>query len=221
VSAAVLGAGLLVTGCSQVKMGAAALVGDQRITIATLDSQAANLSQAAKRYPGVFRLTPEQATQETLTWLIRFQINEQLARQAGITVSRGQAQKALSRVYAMAKAEAQAQGLSSVSLDLVLVASGIPPGMSEEAGRYQAIQDQFIARANGGTAPTTGSAQTATTAKLQRAQCLAAKSLKIQVNPQFGRWDYAKYEVVPAPSKVTRTPGPAKPPSLSGLTPAC
>src|ERR1035438_5419218 len=39
VSAAVLGAGLLVTGCSPVKMGAAAVVGSQRITLATLDTE--------------------------------------------------------------------------------------------------------------------------------------------------------------------------------------
>ena len=68
-------------------MGAAAIVGNQRITIATLDTEVTNLSQAAKQYPGVVNLTPAQATQDTLTWLIRFQINEELARQAGITVS--------------------------------------------------------------------------------------------------------------------------------------
>src|SRR5207248_11266263 len=37
--AVVLGAALVATGCSPVKFGAAAVVGDQRITIATLDTE--------------------------------------------------------------------------------------------------------------------------------------------------------------------------------------
>jgi len=221
VSAVVLGAGLVVTGCAPIKMGAAAIVGNQRITIATLDTQVTNLSQAAKQYPGTVQLSPAQETQETLTWLVRFQINEQLARQAGITVSTAQAEAALAQIYAVAKSQAQAQGLSNVTLNLILAANGIPPDLAAELGRYQAIQDQFVLRANGGKIPTTTSAQAATTAKLQRAQCVAAKTLQIEINPQFGQLNYTQYQVVSAPSMVSRPPGPAKPASQSGLMPAC
>src|ERR1035438_6038888 len=86
-SAAVLGVGLAATGCSPVKMGAAAIVGNQRITIATLDTEVTNLSQTAKLYPGVVQLSAAQETQQTLSWLVRFKINEQLAQQDGMTVS--------------------------------------------------------------------------------------------------------------------------------------
>ena len=221
VSAAALGAGLLVTGCAPVKMGAAAIAGNQRITIATLDTEVSNLSQAVKLYPGIIQLSAAQQTHETLTWLIRFQINEELARQAGITVTTAQAETALAQAYAAAKANAQAQGVSNVSLNLILAANGIPPDRSFEVGRYQAIEDQFIQRANGGKIPTTTAAQAVTTAKLQRARCVAAKTLAIQVNPQFGQLNYAQYQVVSAPSTVSRPPGPAKAASTSGLTPAC
>ncbi len=220
-SAVVLGAGLVVTGCAPIKMGAAAIVGNQRITIATLDTQVTNLSQNAKLYPGTVQLSPAQETQETLTWLVRFQINEELARQAGITVSTAQAEAALAQIYAAAKSSAQAQGLSNVTLNLILAANGIPPDMAAGLGRYQAIQDQFILRANGGKIPTTTPAQAAITAKLQRAQCVAAKTLQIQINPQFGQLNYTQYQVVSAPSTVSRPPGPAKPASESGLMPAC
>ena len=83
-SAIVIGVGL-VTGCAvtPVKMGSAAIVGNQRISIATLGTEVTNLSQAAKQYPGVVNLTATEPTQATLTWLIRYQINEELARQAG------------------------------------------------------------------------------------------------------------------------------------------
>jgi len=48
VSAVALGAGLVVTACSPVKLGSAAIVGNDRITIATLDTEVTNLSQTVK-----------------------------------------------------------------------------------------------------------------------------------------------------------------------------
>jgi len=221
VSAVALGAGLALTACSPVKMGAAAVVGDQRITLATLDTEITNLSQTAKQYPGIVQLSQAQETQETLSWLVRFQVNDQLARQAGITVSTGQAQKALAQIYSAAKSEAEAQGVRNVTLNLILAANGIPPNKYAELGRWQAIENQFILQANGGTVPTTTSAQSATTAKLQKAQCVAAKTLNIEINPQYGRLDYTNYQVVSAPGTVSRAPGPAPTASPSGLTPAC
>ncbi len=223
VSALVAGAGLVVAGCSAgpVKMGSAAIVGDQRITIATLDTEVTNLSEAAKQYPGVVQLSQQQKTQETLTWLVRFQINEELARQAGITVTTAQAKLALAQIYAVASSAAQAQGISNVSLNLIMTANGIPPNLSAELGRYQAINNQFVRQANGGRLPATTAEQSVTTAKLQRAQCVAAKNLDIKINPQFGQMDYAQAQVIAAPSMVFRSAGPAPTASASGLTPAC
>jgi hypothetical protein len=223
VSALVVGSGLVVAGCSvgPVKMGSAAIVGNQRITIATLDTEVTNLSEAAKQYPGVVQLSQQQKTQETLTWLVRFQINEELARQAGLTVTTAQANTALAQIYAAAKSEAEAQGITNVSLNLIMTANGIPPNLSDELGRYQAINNAFVRQVNGGKLPTTTAAQSATSAKLQRAQCVSAKSLDIKINPQFGRLDYTQTQVVSAPSTVFRSAGPAPTASASGLTPAC
>jgi hypothetical protein len=215
----VVGVGLLAAACSPVKMGSAAIVGNERITIATLDTDVTNLNQAVKLYPGIVSLTPAQATQATLTWLIRYQVQEELARQAGITISTAQAQAALASAYAGAKANAEAQGLTDVSLNLILAASGIPPSTADEFGRFEAIQTEFVKNANGGTLP--ASTSTAITDKFNQAQCVAAKDLDIQVNPQFGRLDYTQYAVVPAPSVVSRAPGPAPTASESGQAPAC
>jgi hypothetical protein len=218
-SALVVGVGLLAAACSPVKMGSAAIVGNERITIATLDTDVTNLNQAVKLYPGIVSLTPAQATQATLTWLIRYQVQEELARQAGITISTAQAQAALASAYAGAKANAEAQGLTDVPLNLILAASGIPPSTADEFGRFEAIQTEFVKNANGGTLP--ASTSTAITDKFNQAQCVAAKDLDIQVNPQFGRLDYTQYAVVPAPSVVSRAPGPAPTASPSGTAPAC
>jgi hypothetical protein len=221
VSAVALGAGLVVAGCGPVKMGSAAITGDERITLATLDTEVTSLSQAAKLYPGTVQLSQEQEVQQTLTWLVRFKINDELARRAGITVSTAQAQQALAQIYAAAKASAQAQGISNVTLKLILVANGIPPNLASEVGRYQAIDDQFVRRANGGQLPTSSADQTATTDKLNQARCDAAKALKIQINPQFGRLNYTQYAIVAAPGKVTGPAGPSKADAQAGLTPAC
>jgi hypothetical protein len=202
-------------------MGAAAIVGNQRITIAALDTEVTNLSQTAKLYPSTVQLSATQETQETLSWLVRFQINEALARADGITVSTAQAQAALAQIYAESKSEAASEGLTNVTLPLILAANGIPPNLSAELGRYQAIETQFVEQANGGKLPTATSAQTASTAKLERAQCVAAKNLNIEINPQFGRLNYSQYQIVSAPSTVSRAAGKAMAASTSGLTPAC
>ena len=110
-SAIVVGVGLAVAACSSpVKMGAAAIVGNQRITIATLDTEVTNLSQAAAQYPAAVNLNASQRTQATLTWLIRYQIFEEMARQAGITVSTAQGQEALQQAVAIGGSLGRAAG---------------------------------------------------------------------------------------------------------------
>jgi hypothetical protein len=220
-SAVVAGAALVATGCSPVKLGAAAVVGDQRITVATLNNEVTNLSRYAKLYPGTVQLTPAQETQETLTWLVRFKISDALARQAGITVSTTQADNALNEIYNAAAASAKAQGIKNVSINLILTANGIPANLRTEVGRYQAIDDQFLLRANGGKAPATQAEDAAVNDKLAKARCVAAKQLKIQVNPQYGRLDYTQYSIVASTSKVTRSAGPTPTASPTGLAPAC
>jgi len=222
-SAIVIGVGLIVTGCAvtPVKMGAAAIVGNQRISIATLDTEVTNLSQAAKQYPGVVTLTATQETQATLSWLIRYQINEKLAQQQGITISPAQAQAALNQAYASAKTAAAQQGLTNPSLNLILAASGIPPNTSAELGRYEAIANQYLKIAHGGTTPTSTSAQTAAGNKLNQAECQAAKTLSIAVNPQFGQLDYTGYQVVALSPAVSRTQGPVTAASPVATAPAC
>jgi len=221
VSALVLGAGLVITGCGPVKLGAAAIVGDQRITVATLDNEVTNLSSYLKVHPSPVPLTPAQQTQQTLTWLIRFQINEELAKQEGITVSAAQAESAWNEIYKNAKDSAQAQGITNVTPELVLAANGIPPNMKDEVGRYQSINDQFAVKDNGGTPPATQDAANAANDQLNKARCTAAKGLNIQVNPQYGRLDYTQYAIVASEPTVTRSSGPAPTAVPSGLAPAC
>jgi hypothetical protein len=222
-SAVVACVGLAAAGCAvqPLKMGAAAIVGSDRISIATLGIETTSLSQAAKQYPGVVTLTPTEETQATLTWLIRYKIQEELARQNGIYVSPEDAEKWWNLVYSNAASSAQAQGLTNVTPTLIMAASGIPPSTLNELKRYEAISGLYVMMVSGGKTPTTSSAQTAADDKLSKAECQAAKSLNIQVNPQFGQLDYTELAVVSAPSSVTRAPGPTTAASPVATAPAC
>jgi hypothetical protein len=224
-SAIVLGVGVAVTACAPVKMGAAAIVGNQRITIAGLDTEVTNLDQAVtqalKQDPGAFTLTPTQETQDALSWLIQYKIYDELASQAGISVNPAQAQAALTAVITNAEAAAEQQGLTHVDQNLILAANGIPPDTSMQLGQYEAIGNMYRTMVNGGQAPASQSAETAADTKLSHAECQAAKALNIQVNPQFGELSYTTYLIVSAPSAVTRTAGPTASASPVATAPAC
>ena len=208
-------AGLAVAGCAPIKMGAAAIIGDNSVSIAQLDTQAGLLTTAAKKYPPQGGLTQQQITQATLTWLIRFQITDKLASQYNINPS----QATLATMYTSLKDQAQQQG---ETLDAFLVGAGIAPQKLPQVERYVAVEESYIAAANGGTLPATGStAATAAQNQYNHATCVAAKSLNIKVNPQFGQLNYAQTSVVDTPDTVSLPSGTIKGSSPGGLSPDC
>jgi hypothetical protein len=222
VGAFVLAAGLAVAGCAPAKVGAAAVVGNQRVTVANLDTEASQLAAAAKKYPGVVNLTQQEITQDTLQWLIRFQITDTMARDNGITVSNAQVQTALSQILTAEQEQAAQEGITGLTLEEVLVGAGIAPNLQQQAGQYEAIETQYLTNANGGKVPTESSTNLATLEnEFNHAQCQAAKSLNITVNPQFGVLDYSTYSVVTGPDTLSRPSGPKVAASPIPTTPAC
>jgi hypothetical protein len=207
--------------CSPVKMGAAAIVGSDRITTTQLDDQVATYQQVYPKYASQVQLTSAKVPGEVLSWLIRFKIREQMGVSAGITVTPAQTQAAIAEINASAKAYAAESGVSNYSLELLMVANGIPPDMLTELGRYQAIEIEYLKQANGGTTPSTTSAQSAATTKLDKFQCVTAKSLGIQVSPQFGAFNFNQYSVTATPDLLSKASGSTTTTSSSGTTPAC
>ncbi len=212
VAFAVLAAGTVLAACGPVKMGAAAILGNQRITTTALDAQVASLNSAYQaNAKSVQLLFPaSQMPQQVLAWLVRFQVREQLASRQGITVSPGQAQTALAQITSAA----EQGGLTNVSLTQLAIANGLPPDLLTELGRYQAIESVLITRYDGGKVPTSTAAQQALGQRFNQAQCLASKSLNIRVNPQFGTVDYSQLAIVPAADTLSR-PGPGESPAAS------
>jgi hypothetical protein len=219
VAAAAVGG--VIAGCAPVQMGAAAIVGNQRISATQLDSEVSALSKAYQPYAGSVQLTAAQMPKEVLSWLIRFQVREDLASRDGITVTRGQTQQALADIYAQAQQQAAQSGVSNVSLTELAVANGLPPDLLAELGRYQAIEIAYAEQKNGGKLPTSGAAVNTVTQQFNHAECLTYKAETVHVNPQFGTMNYSQDSVVAAPNALSRTEGAVSKSSSSGQSPSC
>ncbi len=221
---AVAGACALLAACSTVKMGAAAIVGDQRITTASLDTQVSNLQSAAKQYGSAVQIPASAMPRTVLGWMIRFDIRDRMASDAGISVSDAQIQTALVQLDQSQRQQATQGGLTYGGLAQVLAMNGLPPQMARDLGKYEAQEIAFVQRSNGGTLPTAQADVTKALAQVNTADCRASKSLAIQVSPQFGQLGYdansSFYDVVAGGDTLSRPAGAASPAASPSL-PAC
>ena len=220
-AAVMLAAGIAVAACGSVKLGAAAITSSQRISTTTLSNQVANLNAAYQANKSKIQLQypASEMPQQVLSWLVRFQIGDAMAVQHGITVTPTQAEQALVAIAASIRS-----GGSSDTLTEVAVSNGLPPDLLDELGRYQAIETQVLDRLDGGKTPSSSSGQQALETQFDKSQCQAAKSLNIQINPQFGSLDYSTFSVVLTPSGLSKTSAPtatASPSPKPVLTPPC
>ena len=217
VTAGALAALTALTACGTPRMGSAAIVGDQGISTSQLTSEVSNLENAYQASHGRIQLQfpQSEAPQQVLAWLVRFRIREQMAIRNGVTVTPADAQRARAAIATQAEQ-------SNVSLSDLAVANGLPPDLLPELGRYQAIQSALVRKLDGGTLPTSQSGLSALSQKFAAVQCRAAKSLAIQVNPQFGRMDYGQLSIIPAELKLSAPQGGAPTPSPKPQpTPPC
>lgn len=201
--AAVATAGVaLVAGCGQLRIGAAAIYGGQRITSAKLADEVANLTVGYQAYKSKLQIsyTSAEMPQRVLSWMLRFATAEKVAADRGITITPEKAQQELT-------AESAQTRQAGITLREAAVANGLPPDMLPELGRWLAIESALENQLDAGHAPTTQAGSQTLNAKMVRVQCLAAKSLAISVNPQYGAYDYSQSTVVSIPSRLS---GPAK-----------
>ena len=217
-AAVMLAVGITAAACGSVKLGAAAVTSSQRISTTTLSNQVANLNTAYQAHKSEIQLQypVSQMPQQVLSWLVRFQVRDAMAAQHGITVTPTQAEQALVSIAASVR-----QSGSNATLTEVAVANGLPPDLLDELGRYQSIETQLLDRFDGGKLPSSTSGQQALENQFNKSQCQAAKSLNIQVNPQFGALDYSTFSVVLTPSGLSKASASASPSPKPVLTPPC
>jgi hypothetical protein len=217
---AVAGVAITVTACAPLQLGAAAIYGSHRITIAKLTAEVANLNVAYQtdKLKVHIGYGPAGMPREALSWMLRFAARERLAVREGIVVTPGESQRALAAVAA------SVQQSGGATLAEAAVAAGLPPDMLPELGRYVAIQTELENRLDHGVAPKTSAGNQALIAIFDRLQCFAAKGLNISVNPQYGVLDYSLYAVVPDPSNLAAAePMASRKPHTPApqLTPPC
>jgi hypothetical protein len=215
-TAAAAAATCALSACGPVRMGSAAISGGDRITVTTLSDQVSSLERAYHAGKGIQLQFPQSETpQEVLSWLLRFQIRDQLAVRNHLVVTTGESQRALSLL-------ARQTGRRGPAFVQLAVANGLAPDMLPGLGRYEAIQNDMFTRLNGGTPPRTQARIQALGPEFSRRECRAAKSLNIQVNPQFGQLDYGTYSVIAAKTPLSGPTAPAPSPTAKPqLTPTC
>jgi hypothetical protein len=196
--AAVLAAAAL-AGCGgSPKVGTAALVGDDRITVSTLSQTVRDWREQFRADPAAneLRANPagpapqlagdsESDLQGALTLLINFRVADRVARRAGVEVTGGQVDGAL-------QALDHQGGAQSITL-----ASGLPRAHARDLARLVATQlavmQRFGADLNNRLSPATQQAGRQWNELFQR----TAAGMHIEVNPRYGHYDPAKFEVAP------------------------
>jgi hypothetical protein len=209
VAAAGLAGVLVLSGCGQTRLGAAAVYGNQRVSTSKLAAEVASLNAGFDKYQGKVQISYTKADmpQQVLTWLLRFAAFNQLAASHNINVTPAQVQ---TQLHALSAEVAQ----NGDTLPEAAVAAGLPPDLVNQLGTWFAIETALRNQLDNGVAPKSTSASNALDAKVTHLQCVAAKNLNVKVNPQYGVYDYAQLVVVSAPTNLSAT-SPAANPSAS------
>jgi len=184
VPAAILVLGLLVSACSG-SAGDAAVVGDQHVTEATLNTTVADVL-VAQGY-SVNKSDPTLLT-ATLNWLIVQDLLEQVAADKNVVVTQGE----IDRERA---AEVKSTG-GEDALKAAYLKQNVAPNQIQDRIRFS-LMAQLVAKA---VAPT-GTPEEATAALVA---AVVAKSQEVnpEVNPRFGTWDSQNLQLGSAPTDL-------------------
>ncbi|MFC9942316.1 SurA N-terminal domain-containing protein [Streptomyces pratensis] len=184
-SAATLLAAPLLTACgSEAHPGAAAVVGGDRIDVATVQSQAADVRSAQQESEQAEEAVTKsgQLIRAKLSGLILGKVLDRAAEDAGVSVSRKEVQQIRS---AFAEQSGGDEGLRTRMLDQ----SWVAPGQIEETLRTE-VQLQKLAQALGVDLQSPEGMQAVGEALTE-----ASKALHIDVNPRYGSWDNQKVQL--------------------------
>ncbi|MDL4772320.1 MULTISPECIES: hypothetical protein [Thermomonosporaceae] len=207
VAAAVVVAAGALAGCGggPVKMGAAALVGDDRISVTTLDQAVRDWQRQFKtdQNANQMRADPgnpeQQVASDTLSEsdlrgalavLVNFRIGKKVAASSGVHISETQVDQVIASLDRQG-------GAGSTTL-----ANGLPRSYTRELARFLATRDQVAAKAGADGNPQ--SPQTMQ-AQQQTARLFmdTANGMKIKVNPRFGSFDPNQVTIRPVTARLS------------------
>ncbi|KAB8164352.1 hypothetical protein FH609_014230 [Streptomyces sp. 3MP-14] len=181
-AAALLLASPLLTGCSTgAHPGAAAVVGDERITIASVQERVETVREAQRELPEGDQLlgaTPA-LTRQTVDFLVYMEVLEAAAEAHGVEVSRAQVQES------RAIAEQSVGGAEALETSALTATNGLPFAGDEQID--QVLRSQLLTQ---GLAQRLGAPPGPEGDQLLR-QVFAetAEEIGVEVNPRYGEWD--------------------------------
>lgn len=204
-AAALLLASPALTACGSgpAQPGAAAVVGDQRITVSSLQDKVNEVRAAQSASPQAAQLISASGklSAQTLSMLVQNTVIERAASDAGVTVSDGEVQQ-------QKAAALQQFGGSEQALDAALLQQyDIVPSGADSFFRTNALVGKLIMSL--GFQPGSDGGQTAIVNAISK----TADRLGVKINPRYGVWDSKKAIIGDAtdPWVVTRTPSAVAP----------
>ncbi|MEU5880198.1 hypothetical protein [Spirillospora sp. NPDC047279] len=196
------------TGCGDepLRMGAAALVGGDRISTSTLDQavldcqkqfradQVANQVRAAlesqRQAQPMGTEAPDCSTRNTLDMMVNFEIAEAATKAAGVSVTETQVDEMVGLMSRQAPAES------------IVVAIGLPKAFTRDFAKMQKSQELILRKfgADGDQqSPATLQSQQQTVALLRN----TADKLSIKINPRFGSFDKNRITITPVTTRLS------------------
>jgi hypothetical protein len=205
-----LAAAAVLTACGgPLKMGAAATIGDRRITIAQLDSTVARWQEEFARNPRAGMLQqqaqqqnqripfdPDSPKRSALYQLIDFRIWTEVARRQGIAVTQGQIDGFL----------ASLGGRANVAPSVL--ANAVPLSHTDDLVRSALTQQVLLQRfgvrpdPQGQIDPNT---QQRALQQLEAAYIGATRQMKIVINPRYGTFDPQRVTLNPVAYGLSKT----------------
>jgi hypothetical protein len=193
VLSAVLGS-VVVSGCSTpVKAGAAAVVGDERVSTSSVEATATSVrEQAAEEELGELdgatlnRITVERAIRSLLT--------AELAEREGVTVSEGEVNDYLAEIEAAGQSE---------QLNVDALNNGVPS--TELRGEVR----DFLLRQKVGEELVDGSGPEVEQERgvaVSDALVALAEEIRVSVSPRYGTWDAQTVSILPGEGDLSRLP---------------
>ncbi|WP_328538345.1 SurA N-terminal domain-containing protein [Streptomyces sp. NBC_00344] len=203
VSAALVAAAPLLAACgSQAHPGAAAVVGKDRITVASVQAQVKAVRDAQNKSPQAAEMikSSNNLSGMKLGSMIFDRVLAKAAADAGATVSRKDVQDARAQLVKQAGSEARLR-------QVYLQQNGIAPGQIDQALQEQVTASKLAQSLGADLGTSQGQAS------VLQAMSKASKSLGVDVNPRYGVWDSRKSQLGPykAPwiAQVTKAPSAA------------
>jgi hypothetical protein len=187
--ASVAAAAALLSACGNQQAGAAATLGDTRISEQTLSSEV----QAVLAAKGQPTTSVDQALPpEILSRLITIELVDELAARQGIVVTQGQIDEQLANL--------EGELGDRAAVERLFIEQGVAPSQIESIVTLNIqAQEIGIALAPNGSAEEQGQA-------VVEAVVALGEELDTTVSPRFGTWDAASISVGPTPDDLSSPP---------------